>query len=212
MRGALPAISGAVSSIGSSPRMRGALDGALVLAQAGRIIPADAGSTPLSTPSKIQRTDHPRGCGEHQQQQRRPTGAGGSSPRMRGAQGSGFQVGDGRGIIPADAGSTSWKILKLYSNADHPRGCGEHRLLAVVYQRRSGSSPRMRGARQAHAHHPGHAGIIPADAGSTTPVVVCVQYWQDHPRGCGEHWHTVYWYSRFWGSSPRMRGAPRCPR
>ena len=30
-------------------------------------------------------------------------------------------------------------------------------------------------------------GIIPADAGSTTIPGIATQWWQDHPRGCGEH-------------------------
>ena len=51
---------------GSSPRMRGApwqeLDDVIAL----RIIPADAGSTMYAPSMSRSRTDHPRGCGEHQ--------------------------------------------------------------------------------------------------------------------------------------------------
>ena len=71
-----------------------------------------------------------------------------------------------------------------------------------------GSSPRMRGALlHLHGRHVGKR-IIPADAGSTARV------WfssgspaEDHPRGCGEHFHSAWDNVVGWGSSPRMRGA-----
>ena len=51
--------------VGSSPRMRGALDvGAQYNIDSG-IIPADAGSTSRLICSKRRSKDHPRGCGEH---------------------------------------------------------------------------------------------------------------------------------------------------
>ena len=50
-----------------------------------------------------------------------------------------------------------------------------------------GSSPRMRGAQglepvEFTAHR-----IIPADAGSTCPLLFSRPACRDHPRGCGEH-------------------------
>ena len=54
--------------------------------------------------------DHPRGCGEHQLLLKQARVIFGSSPRMRGAlvenSGQWFDT----GIIPADAGSTSWYL------------------------------------------------------------------------------------------------------
>ena len=50
---------------GSSPRMRGALAGRLGLIRRSRIIPADAGSTPVRMWTADPDEDHPRGCGEH---------------------------------------------------------------------------------------------------------------------------------------------------
>ena len=56
---------GPSAGAGSSPRMRGARYHRWSLYQAGRIIPADAGSTVNMYPSRGLNGDHPRGCGEH---------------------------------------------------------------------------------------------------------------------------------------------------
>ena len=45
---------------------------------------------------------------------------------MRGALRGIFGRGDRKGIIPADAGSTSLYVGTAPEIRDHPRGCGEH--------------------------------------------------------------------------------------
>ena len=50
------------------------------------------------------------------------------------------------GIIPADAGSTNLRRYPYCHDVDHPRGCGEHDFITPHSLRRTGSSPRMRGA------------------------------------------------------------------
>ena len=91
-----------------------------------RIIPADAGSTPIGGRPPHRSRDHPRGCGEHAHLETRIQGHGGSSPRMRGAHSdSKNEDSDGR-IIPADAGSTVIERGCALVLQDHPRGCGEH--------------------------------------------------------------------------------------
>ena len=65
--------------------MRGALPGALGRVHAGRIIPADAGSTARLALPDPQMGDHPRGCGEHIAKEPQVVREHGSSPRMRGA-------------------------------------------------------------------------------------------------------------------------------
>ena len=111
----------------------------------------------------------------------------GSSPRMRGAQ----RILDDpiavRGIIPADAGSTTNPGRPDRSPGDHPRGCGEHRPMTHVSIHPQGSSPRMRGALFMSISGLGAVRIIPADAGSTWTVDLILCHRQDHPRGCGEH-------------------------
>ena len=70
------------------------------------IIPAHAGSTPLPTPKRHSRRDHPRSRGEHEIPKTPQFRASGSSPLTRGARGGlsgGVRTG---GIIPAHAGST----------------------------------------------------------------------------------------------------------
>ena len=70
---------------------------------------------------------------------------------------------------------------------DHPRGRGEHSCWYWDPESGSGSSPRMRGALGGPFGIVISAGIIPADAGSTTLWVPPVTIRRDHPRGCGEH-------------------------
>ena len=111
-------------------------------------------------------------------------------------------------IIPADAGSTSSAPTPSTKCWDHPRGCGEHTVIACIYALSIGSSPRMRGAQVVgQVDGPGRR-IIPADAGSTIPS--CLRWGQrpDHPRGCGEHLYASEQKKYDPGSSPRMRGAP----
>ena len=71
------------------------------------------------------------------------------------------------GIIPADAGSTRGEGVASEDNGDHPRGCGEHKLVANTDEKGEG--------------------IIPADARSTVMAPFVHGITKDHPRGCGEH-------------------------
>ena len=134
--------------------------------------------------------------------------AGGSSPRMRGAPRRELVEPVCLRIIPADAGST---LLFGQSDGwaeDHPRGCGEHLTAGVVGVVFSGSSPRMRGARDLPWAFRWWPGIIPADAGSTPCWAARSRPCTDHPRGCGEHRKYPELTALVSGSSPRMRGAP----
>ena len=112
------------------------------------IIPADAGSTPMTELPALSPEDHPRGCGEHSMVLVSMCLARGSSPRMRGAQRHRRGLPGGQGIIPADAGSTVLGRLVYFDGKDHPRGCGEHQLSENNVSFGVGSSPRMRGALQ----------------------------------------------------------------
>ena len=69
-----------------------------------------------------------------------------------------------------------------------------------------GSSPRMRGTRQAATANNFQTGIIPADAGNTDWVCRSPGSCRDHPRGCGEHCWSYDCALLMRGSSPRMRG------
>ena len=64
----------------------------------------------------------------------------------------------------------------------------------------------MRGTRVRIAVEERVIGIIPADAGNTSTVLLESLNAQDHPRGCGEHTATEAPDLLYRGSSPRMRG------
>ena len=172
---------------GSSPRMRGALLSNRGISADLGIIPAYAGSTGSYTCFASASGDHPRVCGEHLSLRSPVRVMLGSSPRMRGAR-LGLQVRQAQqGIIPAYAGSTCAARVPYRYRRDHPRVCGEH--LAIILDSRSnvGSSPRMRGARNANTFESVAMGIIPAYAGSTHLYSGMDTTKGDHPRVCGEH-------------------------
>ena len=132
---------------GSSPRMRGTLWLERVRSEDIGIIPAYAGNTePLLLP-KLRTL--------------------GSSPRMRGTHYRSVHREHGHGIIPAYAGNTSPTAAIHPTRRDHPRVCGEHRVVITVLIKHSGSSPRMRGTREASGPSMRFRGIIPAYAGNT---------------------------------------------
>ena len=89
---------------------------------------------------------------------------------------------------------------------DHPRGCGENRLMRLNGSNRNGSPPRMRGKLHSPPSRQRISGITPADAGKT-PVKGSNRnnYW-DHPRGCGENYQNHLKPHPQEGSPPRMRG------
>ena len=127
-------------------------------------------------------------CGEHTNTSGLAAIAAGSSPHVRGAQVKRGLVITAHGIIPACAGSTHRSREYYYAPRDHPRMCGEHGDMELLFQHRRGSSPHVRGARS-HRRCGGHGtGIIPACAGST----------------CGHELRD----SAQRGSSPHVRGAP----
>ena len=131
---------------GSSPRMRGTHFAVRSSGISIRIIPADAGNTPQTTPYQDWS---------------------GSSPRMRGTPSTASCMTSGSGIIPADAGNTKYQLFCTRPREDHPRGCGEHYRHAMSKGMASGSSPRMRGTHPASSYPSWRRRIIPADAGNT---------------------------------------------
>ena len=187
--------------------MRGAPPLYVVICISSGIIPADAGSTCGDYGRSDRREDHPRGCGEHSDHGTGNSATRGSSPRMRGARSMTIYVSTPLGIIPADAGSTIRRFPGLCAKGDHPRGCGEHPRSMPLTISATGSSPRMRGAPLDLIGEHTPAGIIPADAGSTSYISLVMMAQTDHPRGCGEHYDIRGQHVYLQGSSPRMRGA-----
>ena len=151
-------------------------------------------------------------CGEHLAVRSPLRMDSGSSPHVRGAPGHQRRAGIADGIIPACAGSTSCGCSGYIALRDHPRMCGEHEVEEPVAGVLKGSSPHVRGARSWCRTSDVRRGIIPACAGSTRSPQSYPPRKRDHPRMCGEHDHFLFTFSRFLGSSPHVRGAPRRPR
>ena len=153
--------------LGSSPRMRGTQAMMLPAVSAAGIIPAYAGNTLDVHWSSPFVRDHPRVCGEHVRDWRGGVRLGGSSPRMRGTRARRGHSGHGIGIIPAYAGNTNVWPFAAFLHRDHPRVCGEHRMLGHKSAAMTGSSPRMRGTLFVRLGGGAVTGIIPAYAGNT---------------------------------------------
>ena len=103
----------------------------------------------------------------------------GSSPRMRGTR----------------------RISRLIATRprDHPRVCGEHFKLCLLYTSDAADDgERVDRGRETR--------IIPAYAGNTSSAMLNSFSFRDHPRVCGEHQHRAPETAMELGSSPRMRG------
>ena len=98
---------------GSSPRMRGTRYARCPTELYQRIIPADAGNTGIHELDDEIGEDHPRGCGEHAFRLGALAGDLGSSPRMRGTLPATLTHCQPGGIIPADAGNTSLRVMDV---------------------------------------------------------------------------------------------------
>ena len=111
---------------GSSPHVRGAPTKTHGIHQHTGIIPACAGSTAGTLPSRLAARDHPRMCGEHRVRILLVQCIRGSSPHVRGAHVRADELTASHGIIPACAGSTWCRMCCWHWTRDHPRMCGEH--------------------------------------------------------------------------------------
>ena len=193
-------------TLGSSPRMRGTLAYFRVERRYYGIIPAYAGNTCRPWTSSQRVRDHPRVCGEHHMTSIMVHLSWGSSPRMRGTPVVPPRRASPNGIIPAYAGNTLSNHACTSAGGDHPRVCGEHLCLGVLFCANTGSSPRMRGTLDLVHPVVKTQGIIPAYAGNTSRVPCCSGCRWDHPRVCGEHLSRHGTGALILGSSPRMRG------
>ena len=134
-----------ISAAGSSPRMRGKLQGVRDRIRALRIIPAHAGQTVADCDDRAEIADHPRACGANRGLRAGRGPGRGSSPRMRGKLDHEHRATVGIRIIPAHAGQTIRSLLVRYAPPDHPRACGANVRVLHARGHKCGSSPRMRG-------------------------------------------------------------------
>ena len=153
--------------VGSSPRMRGKRCVGRVQHPWPRIIPAHAGQTRSDYQNGDTQPDHPRACGANARRRDCRRAIYGSSPRMRGKPEHRHPGHGHRRIIPAHAGQTSPHAIMPPRSTDHPRACGANYNGTYSTLDDLGSSPRMRGKRQADRRGRGPDRIIPAHAGQT---------------------------------------------
>ena len=146
-------------------------------------------------------------CGEHASHASYTLDLAGSSPHVRGALAASVLALSHLGIIPACAGSTHTCPCGSGGSRDHPRMCGEHRIIKTLAVKGRGSSPHVRGALRVTDRRDRAAGIIPACAGSTDIALRGRWDTRDHPRMCGEHLVAIALSATWPGSSPHVRGA-----
>ncbi|KPI05047.1 hypothetical protein OK006_6806 [Actinobacteria bacterium OK006] len=121
-----PQVGGGVS-LGTSPRVRGAVEEQPSGVDHVGNIPTGAGSRAGTGRGRTQRREHPRGCGEQRTGPRLRRVPPGTSPRVRGAAQDRWPRERGAGNIPAGAGSRDFSGLGDGDAGEHPRGCGEQR-------------------------------------------------------------------------------------
>src|SRR5690554_3048176 len=109
---------------------------------------------------------HPRACGELAIELPMPMPFRGTSPRLRGTV-----HGPACGVlriryIPAPAGNCRASFLRPESPPVHPRACGELEETFDQWIEDDGTSPRLRGTDEGHAHAGPGERYIPAPAGN----------------------------------------------
>ena len=111
----------------------------------------------------------------------------GSPPQVRGKpQEKAWNPAYGR-ITPAGAGKTCPCGSSGRHAVDHPRRCGENRMMMSIVGIKLGSPPQVRGKpRRIFTRQRGHR-ITPAGAGKTCCKQQSNRSGQDHPRRCGEN-------------------------
>ncbi len=195
------------STIGSPPRLRGALIASRKPSAGAVDHPRVCGEHGGQGGAGRGVWDHPRVCGEHGQRMPDAIHNAGSPPRLRGARVRVQQAKRIRRITPAFAGSTPLRDARRCAESDHPRVCGEHGQPGGSIYSSSGSPPRLRGAPERLRQARQERGITPAFAGSTCSTVNETMLKKDHPRVCGEHPRLDSIVCTAAGSPPRLRGA-----
>ena len=151
-----------------------------------RITPAHAGKRSAMVISSSSTRDHPRACGEKQQ--------------------NFVSMGPYNRITPAHAGKSLQGTMQPKRDRDHPRACGEKNQRQVGCAVHQGSPPRMRGKVPCGLVLFVEDGITPAHAGKSNKTLRNVDVAWDHPRACGEKKLSPTATPLPTGSPPRMRG------
>ena len=165
MRGKAVGLDHQVDILGSPPRVRGKGNGIQERHDDPGITPAYAGkSCPPQAPT-FTRQDHPRVCGEKDKAKEMGATTKGSPPRMRGKACDAVPGLVVRRITPACAGKSPAHPAACPVHRDHPRVCGEKKVVVFPDFPGQGSPPRMRGKGTRPPFLRNGAGITPACAG-----------------------------------------------
>ena len=130
---------------GSPPRMRGKDVASVIRNCTARITPAYAGKSCTRSHALSVSWDHPRTCGEKLSQVTGATINQGSPPHMRGKERVTVLVRAVLGITPACAGKSTSTPSSTTRGRDHPRMCGEKKIMACYKPLIRGSPPHVRG-------------------------------------------------------------------
>ena len=114
-------------------------------------------------------------------------------------------------FIPAFAGNAVDDGNARRYHPVHPRVCGERSLIVLQLLAQFGSSPRLRGTREADNAALDQVRFIPAFAGNAQPCFNSNRIRPVHPRVCGERAVPMTVGGLKAGSSPRLRGT-QCAR
>ena len=90
------------------------------------------------------------------------------------------------GITPAYAGKREIRETDAKIDQDHPRLCGEKKVVRSEWNNHTGSPPPMRGKEEWLDQFGMMSGITPAYAGKSSGRYAQLRLHQDHPRLCGE--------------------------
>ena len=132
----------------------------------------------------------------------------GSSPQVRGKQGSRRATQVRYRLIPAGAGKTLCSAFTRRPASAHPRRCGENSRTLSKGRIVLGSSPQVRGKLKDAIKRQNSSRLIPAGAGKTVNLVAYSFRPPAHPRRCGENAQPPCAQVNSHGSSPQVRGKP----
>ena len=150
------------------------------------ITPACAGKSDPCNRSGAHRRDHPRMCGEKNQNLEWADSVLGSPPRVQGKATVFPQQPKAGGITPAHAGKNPKIMCYYYAAGDHPRVCGEKCSCIAFVRQLPGSPPRMRGKGIPCSRGKAADRITPACAGKRAARMLRKWTRRGHPRVCGE--------------------------
>jgi len=155
---------------GSSPHVRGTVQGQVRRQPGKRFIPARAGNRILVMGQSLTYPVHPRTCGEQSSDLIALKTLIGSSPHVRGTGLFNLIRDQLYRFIPARAGNRNLLSRMTGQTTVHPRTCGEQVCGFSFSRFRHGSSPHVRGTERSRLYMRACMRFIPARAGNSNSL------------------------------------------